>query len=1236
MFTRMLQSLPQQTRTAAQKSAKKEQSSSSSSSLDSNVEKLSALGFKISDCIKALQVCNNHVDDAALWLTQNREPIRYFATITDNNIKRTSNNKTLEINAIAICAQCISICVIDDCKDADVPLLELSLSQVDFKQELNRNLFSSSSAQQILTTATNYTAIGPTGFYSGHLKAIFASDYYNRNLSGWEPIIEPWECLLNWNYSIGQMGNERSRLNLSILSDKLLNVNITSTLVELWKIVQANWTQDYYEGSNTNTNIQHTNNTQSPTGLSGYRRRAPFVPFSLKNNTGEDLTFQILLTKPGGITTTEISRGNMSGKWINVKPNETVSFSFGQQNKFRHLDSHKLNLHQVLVRVNGWSQVGPVSIDKVGIFFRHANRDSTQYPDIPKTRIVFAVTLEGSAQKLITVRSALRLINRLDHVLLLKMEHPKNYLGISDWPDAQTAIINSQEIYNVPLSHCDSYLSFKPLPSLMRSATQDNSQELMHLNGNEYWQFRSGAGGNSASVEKYYQFCDKLFHWRESVDPNGNDVYQIQRTCKNIRNKLYNVIVSIRKDGYPHKETSISMPGHTIVLIPPLRINNLLCCDLLYKLGTSSNGFDRIQPSETAKIYNVSLDEPVSLSFTLDGYRVSGQLTISVGHFGTAEPKLRLTDVRNRDLYLRASIQSIKGSGMEISISAPFWLVNKTGLPLVFRQEGVAHEASGQFDEHEKARVVSPLMFSFSDPEASPALEIRLGNRFGSNPPWCKSLSLHKEIIHRQLRSGNSNETFVIGVEIRRGRGRYSRTSVVTFSPKFQLYNRSSHKLQFAQRCFVMKPLNPDARATIIDAVPGCHFPFHWPRSDQDPLLCVRLPNFEGSCWSSGIPINEGQSLYINIRNERGEMRFLRLEVILQGATYFLLFGDANTLPPPIRIDNHSEVPIKFFQFGCAPEWRTVVKPNSTVAYTFDDPMGQPCLQVEAPDGDSFLCDLRELNTSHTLTYSNFIYIAFKATFSCPSITENLNAYPENSIETQHLVLGVKDKRVILMRKCAGDRSQLWLMNPMQQLEHEGSSAPIDPRRKSSQYCPRLVLDLEKAPNPTDFTSLVVRPANKQRESTQTWKFVNDRLMCKHANMCVQARNGVFGLQPGLDAVLGRIDSTNHTRSDGIVPIYQQIERQKLRPGSGQLKVEVKMDGPIKTIQINDVHSLNDIPLAPDPQWKHASSVITSSLREGHNFVGNQQTGLVDEYCVSKLTIIDGFCSKFNFLLFTD
>lgn len=39
--------------------------------------------------------------------------------------------------------------------------------------------------------------------------------------------------------------------------------------------------------------------------------------------------------------------------------------------------THELKLHQLLVRVCGWEQIKPVSVDKVGVFFRYAAADRT-------------------------------------------------------------------------------------------------------------------------------------------------------------------------------------------------------------------------------------------------------------------------------------------------------------------------------------------------------------------------------------------------------------------------------------------------------------------------------------------------------------------------------------------------------------------------------------------------------------------------------------------------------------------------------------------------------------------------------------------------------------------------------------------------------------------------------------------------------------------------------------------
>jgi len=54
----------------------------------------------------------------------------------------------------------------------------------------------------------------------------------------------------------------------------------------------------------------------------------------------------------------------------------------------------------------------------------------------------------------------------------------------------------------------------------------------------------------------------------------------------------------------------------------------------------------------------------------------------------------------------------------QLSISAPYWLINRTGLPLLFKQDG-GSLAAGQMPEHEIARSVVPLLFSFPDKNSS-------------------------------------------------------------------------------------------------------------------------------------------------------------------------------------------------------------------------------------------------------------------------------------------------------------------------------------------------------------------------------------------------------------------------------------------------------------------------------------------------------------------------------------
>ena len=62
----------------------------------------------------------------------------------------------------------LSLCVIDDCFNRDVPLLDFSLIDARVRHYIQ----------------------GP---FSGQMQAKLMGEYYNRNISAWEPVLEPWK-----------------------------------------------------------------------------------------------------------------------------------------------------------------------------------------------------------------------------------------------------------------------------------------------------------------------------------------------------------------------------------------------------------------------------------------------------------------------------------------------------------------------------------------------------------------------------------------------------------------------------------------------------------------------------------------------------------------------------------------------------------------------------------------------------------------------------------------------------------------------------------------------------------------------------------------------------------------------------------------------------------------------------------------------------------------------------------
>lgn len=233
MFQKILECLPSQ-------------AAGDTTQFEKNVSKLKELGFSHNDCVLAIRNCNSQIDEAALWLVQNAKPI----TATRTN-RFTIWNLPVGVGKIQL--QDFRVCFIDDCGNADVPLFEFRLQDTDAQLLLDKENWQINSSLRI--------------------------DYYNRILSGWEPLVEPIRIAANWRLT--------SRYVLELELDGLLNINITSSLIDIAQRVRNSWKDDRDDEDDSQSKALST------------VKRAPFVPFALKNSLGCPIEFATMTALAG-------------------------------------------------------------------------------------------------------------------------------------------------------------------------------------------------------------------------------------------------------------------------------------------------------------------------------------------------------------------------------------------------------------------------------------------------------------------------------------------------------------------------------------------------------------------------------------------------------------------------------------------------------------------------------------------------------------------------------------------------------------------------------------------------------------------------------------------------------------------------------------------------------------------------------------------------------------------------
>jgi len=283
--------------------------------------------------------------------------------------------------------------------------------------------------------------------------------------------------------------------------------------------------------------------------------------------------------------------GSGSGKmseWKEVPSGGEAPFEFTSAEKLRHRDTHELNIHQVVVQVDGWASLSPVSVDRVGTFFRQARPqkvDSTSaVSDLQSARVVFDVSLLGRARKVVTLRSALMIKNKMDLPLEIKLQGLTSSHGTQSLP-----VLTPDSSVAIPLQ-CTS------------------------------WQLYLRPYGMEVG------FCSEPIEWRSVL--RSHTTIGFGRECfpastAGASGRKFRFCVAVKREGYPEDVPILEgsqtkglnvmpQPAHTLTIMYPVMLVNLLPCDLSYQVkNTPAKG--NIKAGKSVPLYTVSITLPICI-----------------------------------------------------------------------------------------------------------------------------------------------------------------------------------------------------------------------------------------------------------------------------------------------------------------------------------------------------------------------------------------------------------------------------------------------------------------------------------------------------------------------------------------------------------------------------------------------------------------------------------------------
>ncbi|XP_063238425.1 intermembrane lipid transfer protein VPS13A-like [Bacillus rossius redtenbacheri] len=511
------------------------------------------------------------------------------------------------------------------------------------------------------------------------------------------------------------------------------------------------------------------------------------------------------------------------------------------------------------------------------------------------------------SRRAITVRSPLQVRNETSYAMglyykksildALDVEH----VGESTNPfddKIRVAIVEPDETFSVPLYvayHCRLHI----LPAYVDS---------YHVSEAGLWWQELASDLNTA----------RDFHCTPK-EPGDVTVFSVRALCE---------------EGVAVNRASRAIPNYLVKLLPPLAIHNSLPYAVEIKIPAIRYEV-RIEAGEKTNVYFLNLLKMHKICVEVPQYLGSpwsGSFSLTPD---LEEKTIAMTteyDTEGGNKQLGLSLRVDRAGTCALHLHAPYWIINKTGLPLQIRSSlsDVVYEASGE----------EPLLFCYKKQRR------RLVRVRAYHSSWSSAFSLDTAgcagLVVWRDRERRRRYRVLLTVTAARLCPQLSR--IVTLLPNFLVTNTTRRHLRFMEE---------NERADLwIDLSPGQCLAF-WPETDS---MRMYVKFRDSKLVSQHFPITQVHQTVLRMDKGCG----LCVDVSGGGEQPFsIAFRGYGAGDAPVRVDNLCEdLFLKIHQQDLGQV--ALLSPYQSVMYTWDDPCRDRVLlwNVYNNKGKGFLADI--------------------------------------------------------------------------------------------------------------------------------------------------------------------------------------------------------------------------------------------------------------------------------------